>query len=107
MITITGVSSRKGLSSFTVSYNEAVTGSANSTALYNVFAGVKKVVKKHKQTVFTKPLPIKSVSPGNNPNTVTISLAKPFKGTVQVKVEGSITAQTGASNSIDSAINVT
>ena len=67
------------MTSFTVNYNEPVTKSAASSALYHVYEGVKKVVKRHKETVFTKLLKIKSVSPGKTSSTVTINLAKPFK----------------------------
>ena len=106
VIAVAGLSSRKGLTAFTITYNEPVTGSATSTLLYHVFEGVKKVVKKHKETVFTKLLGITSVSPGSGPNAVTINLAKPFKGLVEVAVQGTVTAQNGASSAIDSAMEV-
>jgi hypothetical protein len=106
VIVIAGVSSRKGLSALTVSYDEAVTGSASSAALYHVFAGVKKVVKKRKETLFTKPLAIASVTPGSTPRAVTINLGKPYKGEVQVMVAGTVTAQNGGSSNIDTAIDV-
>jgi hypothetical protein len=100
---IAGVSSRKGLSSVTVSYNEAVTASASNAAVYQVFEGVTKVVKKQKETVFTKALAIRAVSSNSGGNMVTINLAKPFKGTVQVTVEGTITAANNASNNISTS----
>ena len=59
-----------------------------------------KIRKKHIETLFTKALAIRSVSPNSTGNTVTINLAKPFKGRVEVMVQGSITAGNGASNSV-------
>ena len=101
VLAIAGVSSKKGLTSFTVSYNEPLSSSsASSSGLYQVFAAVTKIVKKHKETLFTKALAIRSVSPNSTSSTVTIKLAKPFKGRVQVMVQGNITAGNGASNSV-------
>ena len=95
--------SKKGLSSFAVAFNEPLTGgSATNGSLYHVFRAVKKVVKRHKVTVFTKSLPIHPVSLNGSGNTVTINLAKPFKGTVEVMVQGTVTATNGASNSVSS-----
>ena len=101
MLAIAGVSSKKGLTSFTVSYNEPLSSSsASNSGLYQVFAAVTKIVKKHEETRFTKALAIRSVSPNSTSSTVTINLAKPFKGRVQVMVQGNITAGNGASNSV-------
>ena len=57
------------------------------------------MVKKHKETLYTKALKIKSVAynPGNN--SVTITLAKPYKGTVQVTIAPGLETADGASNS--------
>jgi sugar lactone lactonase YvrE len=101
VVGIAPVSSKKGLTSFTVSYNEALNaGSAHNSGLYHVFKGVTKVIKKHRITVFTKALAIKSVSPNSSATMVTITLAKPFKGTVEVQVQGTVTAANGVSNSV-------
>ncbi len=101
VLAIAGVSSRKGLTSFTVSYNEPLSSSsASSSGLYQVFAAVTKKVKKHKETLFTKALAIRSVTPNSTGSTVTIKLARPFKGQVQVMVGGNISAGNGASNSV-------
>ena len=101
VLAIAGVSSKKGLTSFTVSFNEPLSSSsASSSGLYQVFAAVTKIVKKHKETLFTKSLAIRSVSPNSTSSTVTINLAKPFKGRVEVMVQGNITARNGASNSV-------
>ena len=100
--TIAPTSSKKGLTSFTVSYNEPLnSSSAGSSALYHVFAAVTKIVKKHKETLFTKPLAISGVSHNSSGSTVTINLAKPYKGQVQVTVQGIITAANGASKSVN------
>ena len=72
----------------------------HNAGLYHVFKGVTKVVKKHRITVFTKALAIKSVSPNSGATMVTITLAKPFKGTVEVQVQGTVTAANGVSNSV-------
>src|SRR5262249_41134042 len=80
----------------TVQFNDPLSASsANNSSLYHVFAGVKKVVKRHKQIVFAKSLAIKPVSAHGN--TVTITLAKPFGGTVRATVQGTITGANGAS----------
>jgi hypothetical protein len=98
---IAGVSSKKGLTSVTVSYNEPLSPSlASSSGLYQVLAAVTKNVKKHKVTLFTKALAIRSVSPNSTGSAVTIKLARPFKGRVQVMVQGNIAAGNGASNSV-------
>jgi hypothetical protein len=95
--------SRQGLASFAVIFNESLTeGSATNASLYRVFEGVKRTVKKHKVTVFTRSVAIRNLSQSASGNTVTISLIKPFKGTVEVVVQGTITATNGASSSVDS-----
>jgi hypothetical protein len=71
-----------------------------------VFATVTKIVKKHKQTLFTKVLPIRGVSPSSSGNTVTINLSKPFRGMVKVTGQGTITAANGASSSVNTSMNV-
>ena len=78
--------SKKGTSinfTFTAPLNPAT---ANDLSLYRVLRGVTKVVKKHKQTLFTKALKIKSVVYNASPQTVTITLAKPYKGAAQVTI---------------------
>jgi hypothetical protein len=110
VLAISGVSSRKGLTSFTVRYNEPLSSSsAGSSGLYQAFAAVRKTVKKYKgahftkalvETDFTKALAIRSVSPDSTSSTVTVNLARPVKGQVQVMVQGNITAGNGASNSV-------
>jgi hypothetical protein len=85
--------SRKGLTAFSVSFNEAIVpASAQSLALYRVLGAV----KSHRKTVYTKAVPIKSVSPGGS--TVTINLRKPYKGIVQVTVGSGIMPANGATS---------
>jgi streptogramin lyase len=70
--------------------------SANDSGLYQALGGVARRVKKHKVTVYTKPLKIKSVSYDPGPNTVRIALAKHFKGPVQVTIKAGLEAADGA-----------
>jgi hypothetical protein len=101
VLAIAGVSSKKGLTSFTVRYNEPLSSSsASSSGLYQVFAAATKIVKKHKKPLFIKALAIRSVSPDSTGSTVTIKLARPFKGKVEVMVEGNVTAGNGASTGL-------
>jgi hypothetical protein len=89
-----------------VSYNEPLSSSsAGNSALYHILAAVTRIVKKHKETLFTKPLAIRGVSPNSSSNAVTISLAKPYKGAVQVGVQGTVTAANGASKSVSFLMN--
>jgi hypothetical protein len=107
VLAIAGVSSQKGLISFTVSFNEPLSSSsAMSSGLYQVFAAVTKIEKKHKETRFNKALAIRSVSPDSTGSTVTVNLAKPFKGKVEVMVQGNITAGNGASDTVRFTQNV-
>jgi hypothetical protein len=63
-LAIAGVSSKKGLTSFTVSYNEPLSRSpASSSGPHQVFPTVAKIVTEQKETLFTKPLAIRSVRP--------------------------------------------
>jgi hypothetical protein len=86
----------KGLTTITVSFNEALNpGSADNPSLYIVDAGVTKRGK----TVYTKKLAVRSPGYNAKTHTVTITLAKPFKGAVQVTVLPGIRAANGASSS--------
>ena len=95
-----GVSQSRNGTSYTMSFTTPLnSASANSLGLYRVFAAVTKVVKKHKETLYTKALKIKSVVYNPGANTVAITLAKPFKGAVQVTIEPGLEAADGASSS--------
>ena len=74
--------------------------SASNVGLYRFLQGVTKVVKKHKQTVYTKALKIKSIVYNAGPDTVTISMAKPSKGAVQVTIEPGLVGADGASSTV-------
>ena len=75
-------------------------------ALYHAAGGVTKVVKKHRQTAFTKPLAIKNITLNGGGTSVTINLAKPYKGVVQVTAAAGLTAANGASSISASSLTV-
>jgi hypothetical protein len=64
-----------------------------------VLAGVKKTVKKRKETVYTKALKIQSVVYNVGANSVMITLAKPYKGNVEIAIAPGLEAADGASTS--------
>jgi hypothetical protein len=73
--------------------------SANNASLYRVFEGLTKIVKKQKHTVYTKSLKVTTAVYDPGTNSVTINLARPFKGAVQVTIEPGLEAASGGSNS--------
>jgi hypothetical protein len=88
--------SRKGLTSIAVAIDEALNpDSAGNPGLYLVLGAA----KKHKETVHSKAVGIRSVSYDSKAHSVTINLAKPFKGAVQVTVHSGVVARNGASSS--------
>jgi hypothetical protein len=90
--------SRKGLTSITLAFDEALAPtSATNSALYSVLSGAKKRGK----TIYVKSVPIRGVTYNGNAHTVTILLAHPFKGSVQVKARGGIMAANGAASQGD------
>ena len=98
VIGIASVQSRKGLTAFIVVFNEPLdSGSASNPGLYHVFTPV----KKRGITFFTRAVAIKSIHPRSGGATVTIKLARPVKGKVEVTIQGAIMAANGASNSIN------
>jgi hypothetical protein len=58
-------------------------------------------VKKRKKTVYTKALKIRSISYVSSSDSVTINLSKPYKGAVEVTVDGAIEALDGTTSDID------
>ncbi len=83
------VKSKKGITAISVAFDEALNpSSASNLSLYHVFKGV----KKKKKLVFNRPLKIKTVSYLGSSSSVSISLAKPFKGQMEVVVDGAIEA---------------
>ena len=96
--TPTPVKSKKGITGVSVAFNEPLNpASADNLTLYHVFKGV----KKKKKTVYTKVLEIRQVSFNSSSDTVTINLAKPYKGAVEVTVDGAIEALDGTASDID------
>jgi hypothetical protein len=88
-----GARSKKGTTSYTLTFNMSLNpGSADNPGFYTIRGGV----KKRKKTVYKKVLRISSVS--SNGNTVTIKLAKPFKGHAQVTVSAGILGSSGGSS---------
>jgi hypothetical protein len=94
---IVGAGKKKtGLTGFTVIFDEALNAQvADDQALFDVLGAV----TKHHKTVYTKPVRIRQIS-FDGQTRVTIKLAKPYKGAVQVKVLPGIPAADGASSAI-------
>ena len=89
---------KKGITSVALTFNQPLNAlSAGNPALYHLFKGVK---KKHK-TVYTKPIPIKSVTYSAAGDSATITLARPFKGLTEVALDGVIVAQDGSTSRVD------
>jgi hypothetical protein len=85
--------SKQGLTSIGFSFGVTLDPSAASTALYRVLGAVKKKGK----TVYSKAVHVKNVSLSADSKSVTINLAKPFKGVAQVTIEPGLKASGGAS----------
>jgi len=91
------VQSKKGLTSITIAFDETLNpGSAENMGFYSDVLGA---VKKHRKTVYTKGVPIRGVTYDGIAQTVTITLAKPYKGAVQVMVLAGIVGTNGTSSS--------
>ena len=94
---------KKGLSTINAAFGQALNSdSANNLGHYSVLAGV----KKHRKTVFSKGLTINGVSYDSNAHTVKISLAKPFKGAVQLTIHGGLATANGSTSSGDVSVIV-
>ncbi len=80
------IQSKRGISSITIGFTQPLNVvAADNLALYHVMGGV----KKRRQTVYTKALKIQSLN-DNTPNTVTILLHTPYKGSIELAVDGAI-----------------
>jgi hypothetical protein len=91
------VHSKKKLASITLGFNEALmASSATDPAAYLLLAGVKKLRK----TVYSKPVRVSRIVYNSGANTVTLMLASPLKGSVQLRVQGTMTASNGAGGSV-------
>ena len=91
---VIGVShSKKKLKAVTIGFDVPLNAaSAMNTAFYEVLAPV----KKHKKTVYSKVVRIGEASLGANGQSVTITLAKPIQGKVQLTVRTGIMGISGA-----------
>jgi len=99
VVGIASVQSRKGLTGFIVVFNEPLDpASASNAGLYQVFAAV----KKRGRTAFTRAVAIKGIHPSSAGATVTIDLARPEKGNVEVTIQGAIMGSNGATSRINS-----
>jgi hypothetical protein len=93
-ITSTG-SKRKGLTAITIAFDEALNASsAMNSALYSVLGAV----TKRRKTTFSKDVAFLGASYNGSMNSVTLMLAKPYKGKVQVTVSPGIVAASGAAS---------
>jgi hypothetical protein len=92
------VVSRRGMTALTVTFNEPLDSrSASNPALYRVFAPV----KKHGKTIFSRALAIKAISPSSDAAVVTLKLVRRLKGSLELRVQGTITAASGASGNVN------
>jgi hypothetical protein len=101
---VTGVVSasqgKKGLTGITVVFDEALDANVvNDRALFQVLGAV----KKHRKTVYTKSVRIAGIT-FDGQSRVTIKLAKPHKGAVQVTVLAGLRAADGASSTNEYAV---
>jgi hypothetical protein len=95
-----GVSQSKKGTSYNVAFDQPLSADSVSNAgLYRVFEGVTKVVKRHKETVYTKVLKIKSVAYNPASNRVTIMLSKRYKGTGEVTIAPGLVGADGTTSS--------
>jgi hypothetical protein len=79
------------LTSITIGFNEALDpASVENPNLYSAFGGV----KHRRKTVYTKPVRIRGIS-YNGSSRLTINLAKPHKGSLEVVVHAGILAANG------------
>ncbi len=93
-----GVVTKKGLTSITIGFNE---GLSSSSAVNRVLYSLHGAVKKRGKTMFTQGVGVGGVSYDSTHNTVTINLAKPYKGAVQVTINGSLMTIDGTSTVIN------
>ena len=86
--------SKKRGTSIVITFDEPLNpSSATNQALYLVLAPV----RKHRKTVFSKGLKMRSVGYEPNAHSVTITLAKPSKGPIQVLIQSGLEAADGVS----------
>jgi hypothetical protein len=89
---------RRKITAIVLGFNEALDpASAGNGGLYNLAAGV---TKKHR-LLFTKGVKIGAISYDGMKDTVTLRLARPTKGPIQVTAHGGIKGANGASSAGD------
>jgi hypothetical protein len=94
---------RKSITAIVLGFDESlVPASADTRTFYSLAGGVK---KRH-QLVYSKFLRIGGVSYDTNAHTVTIRLARPFKGQVEVTVHGGVMAANGTATGGDATLYV-
>jgi hypothetical protein len=92
------VKTKKGITGISVAFTKPLnSASASNPGLYHILKGV----RKKKKTVYSNPLKIQSVSYSGASDSVTVRLAKPYKGTVEVAVDGAIEAMDGTTSLVD------
>jgi hypothetical protein len=94
---------RTGLTSISLDFGEALNPDSAIKAHAYLMLGA---VQKHATTVFRKKVDIRSIRYDDNLQTVTITLAKPQKGALQVTVQPGLMAANGASSSTPFSIVV-
>jgi hypothetical protein len=95
--------SRRRLASIAIAFDEALDALSAEHGDYALSLGV----RSRKRVVFRRIVGIKSVNYDRNAHTVTINLARPATGPVQVIVPGSIAAANGATGGGDFTAVVT
>ncbi len=94
--------SKKGLTAINVAFDAALeTASAEDSSDYHVFGPVTKVVKHRRETLYTKPIRIASVSYDSSTDTANVKLAKPVKGKVEIQVSGTFTTTAGTQETVN------
>jgi hypothetical protein len=87
--TAVGINSHKGLTGVALTFDEALSpASAEKAKLYRVLGAV----QKEGETVYNKRLHVKRVRYNPTTHSVTINLARPYKGAVQVTVHKGLVA---------------
>jgi hypothetical protein len=95
-----GVSQSREGTSYSIAFDQPLSAdSVSNVGLYRVLEGVTKVLKRHKETVYTKILKIKSVAYNPAANTVTIVLSKRYKGRGQVMIAPGLVGADGTTSS--------
>ena len=101
--TAAGAKTKKGLTSITVVFDEPMNSSSvTSKSNYAVYGAVTK--KKH--TVYSKPVPIRTIIYSSSLHAAIITLSKPYKGLVKVTVKSGIMAANGAILASSSVVSV-